>query len=151
MAAVTQPTSPANGRGEQAEHVEGQVIAYAVQQLRDFLVGELAQSGSVRTVRQHVLLVRRERCQRVNRVDVVGQPGYRRLAISTPAGLAGQPPGDAVAAGTQILIQPVNDQQQLPVFVRGALRGPAPTAAGTRARPARTAGPCQAARPAAAQ
>src|SRR5215471_3519564 len=51
-------------RGEQAEHVQGQVVAGPAQQLGDLLAGELTQPGGVRTVRQRVQLVRRKRCER---------------------------------------------------------------------------------------
>ena len=142
-------------RGEQAEHVQSQVVPGPAQQPGDLLVGELAQPGGVRAVRQRVQLVRRERCQRVGRVDIIGQPGVQAAGDQHPGRQAGQParqpPGDAVPARTQILIQPVDDQQQLPALRPRRAARPAPTAAGTRAHPVRAADPCRAARPAAAR
>ena len=114
-------------RSQQAEHVQGQVIAGPAQQLGDLLVSQLAQPGGMRAVRQHIQLVRRENCQRVSRIDILGQPGEQAAGDQYPSRQArqptGQPPGDAVPARPQVLIQPVHDQQQLPVPVRGALRG----------------------------
>ena len=55
-----------------------------------------------------------------------GNRGYRRLATNTRAGRPGGRPGSHPATlptGPQILIQPVNDQEQLPAIVRGVLRG----------------------------
>ena len=74
-----------------------------MQQLGDLLVGELTQPGGVRAVRQRVQLVWRECCQRVRRVNIIGQSGVQAAGDQHPAGQTGQPPGDTVPARTQIL------------------------------------------------